>query len=88
MNPDNAAHKQFTQYDGDIEGFSFSPDGKRLFFIAQVKTVQDTADRHPDLPKATGVIVTDLAYKYWDEWVTTALHPFAVDFDDNNASGI
>ena len=51
MNPDGTARKQLTQYDGDIEGFSFSPDGKKLLFIAQVKTVQSTADKHPDLPK-------------------------------------
>ena len=80
MNPDGTARKQLTQYDGDIEGFSFSPDGKKLLFIAQVKTVQSTADKHPDLPKATGIIVTDLMYKHWDEWVTTAPHPFVLEF--------
>ena len=88
MNPDGTARKQLTQYDGDIEGFSFSPDGKKLLFIAQVKTVQSTADKHPDLPKATGIIVTDLMYKHWDEWVTTAPHPFVADFDGNNISNI
>ena len=88
MNPDGTARKQLTQYDGDIEGFSFSPDGKKLLFIAQVKTVQSTADKHPDLPKATGIIVTDLMYKHWDEWVTTAPPPFVADFDGNNISNI
>ena len=88
MKPDGTARKQLTQYDGDIEGFSFSPDGKKLLFIAQVKTVQSTADKHPDLPKATGIIVTDLMYKHWDEWVTTAPHPFVADFDGNNISNI
>ena len=88
MNPDGTARKQLTQYDGDIEGFSFSPDGKKLLFIAQVKTVQSTADKHPDLPKATVIIVTDLMYKHWDEWVTTAPHPFVADFDGNNISNI
>lgn len=63
MNPDGTERKQLTQYDGDIEGFAFSPDGKKLLFIAQVKTVQSTADKHPDLPKATGIIVTDLMYQ-------------------------
>ena len=39
------------------------------------------ADKYPDLDKATGVIITDLMYKHWDEWVTTAPHPFVADFD-------
>ena len=33
------------------------------------------------MDKATGIIVTDLMYKHWDEWVTTAPHPFVADFD-------
>ena len=32
MNPDGSGRKQLTQYEGDIEGFSFSPDGKKLLF--------------------------------------------------------
>ena len=88
MNPDGSARKQITQYDGDIEGFSFSPDGKKLLFITQVKTVKSTADKHPDLPKATGIIVNDLMYKHWDEWVTTAPHPFVADFDGNTIHNV
>lgn len=88
MNPNGTDRKQLTQYDGDIEGFSFSPDGKKLLFIAQVKTVKSTADKHPDLPKATGIIVNDLMYKHWDEWVTTAPHPFVADFDGNGISNV
>lgn len=88
MNPDRTERKQLTQYDGDIEGFSFSPDGKKLLFIAQVKTVKSTADKHPDLPKATGIIVNDLMYKHWDEWVTTAPHPFVADFDGNEIDNV
>ncbi|WP_315085433.1 S9 family peptidase [Bacteroides heparinolyticus] len=88
MNPNGTERKQLTRYDGDIEGFSFSPDGKKLLFIAQVKTVKSTADKHPDLPKATGIIVDDLMYKHWDEWVTTAPHPFVADFDGNGISNV
>ncbi len=83
MNPDGSGRKQLSAYDGDIEGFAFSPDEKKILFIAQVKTVQSTADKYPDLPKASGIIVTDLMYKHWDEWVTTAPHPFVADFDGN-----
>ena len=88
MNPDGSGRKQLTNYDGDIEGYSISPDGKKLLFISQVKTKESTADKYPDLPKATGIIVTDLMYKHWDEWVTTAPHPFIADFDGNGISNI
>lgn len=83
MNPDGTGRKQLSKYDGNIEGFSFSPDEKKVLFISQVKTVNSTADKYPDLPKATGIIITDLMYKHWDEWVTTAPHPFIADFDGN-----
>jgi dipeptidyl aminopeptidase/acylaminoacyl peptidase len=81
MNPDGTERKQLTHYESDIEAFSFSPDGKKLLFVSQTKTINSTADKHPDLPKATGIIITDLMYKHWDEWVTTAPHPFVADFD-------
>ncbi|ADV44471.1 prolyl oligopeptidase family serine peptidase [Bacteroides helcogenes] len=88
MNSDGTERRQLTQYDNDIEGFSFSPDGKKILFITQVKTVKSTADKYPDLPKATGILVTDLMYKHWDEWVTTAPHPFIADFDGNAISNV
>ena len=81
MNPDGSGRRQLSDYAGNIEGFAFSPDEKKLLFIAQVKMVPSTRDKYPDLDKTTGVIVTDLMYKHWDEWVTTAPHPFVADFD-------
>ena len=64
MNPDGTQRRQLTYYEGDIEGFAFSPDESHLLFIAQVKTVKSTADLYPDLPKASGIIVNDLMYKH------------------------
>lgn len=88
MNPDGTGRRQLTHYENDIEGFSFSPDGKKLLFISQVKTVKTTAEKYPDLPEATGVIVDDLMYKHWDEWVKTAPHPFVADFDGDDISHV
>lgn len=84
MNPDGTGRKQLSNLDMDIEGFAFSPDESKVLFISQVKTVPSTADKYPDLDKATGVVVTDLMYKHWDEWVTTAPHPFVADFDGSS----
>ena len=86
MNPDGTDRKRLSDYDKDIEGFAFSPDEKKGLFISQVKTVNSTADKYPDLDKATGVIITDLMYKHWDEWVTTVPHPFVADFDGESIS--
>ena len=71
--------RRVTDYSGDIEGFSFSPDNSKLLFTAQVKTVKTTAEKYPDLPKASGLVVDDLMYKHWDEWTTSAPHPFVGD---------
>ena len=81
MDADGSNRKQLTNYDGDIEGFAFSPDESKVLFVSQVKTVASTVDKYPDLPKASGRIITDLMYKHWDEWVTTAPHPFVADFN-------
>lgn len=88
MNIDGSNRTKLSAYDGDLEGFKFSPDEKKILFIAQVKTVKSTADKYPDLPKASGIIVKDLMYKHWDEWVTTAPHPFIADFDGNSLTNI
>ena len=89
MNPDGSEARQLTHYDGDIEGFAFSPDGSKLLFIAQVEVVKPTTAQHPDLDKTTGIIINDLMYKHWDEWVTTAPHPFVADIDaDGNLTNV
>ena len=84
MNTQGKRKKQLTNHAGDIEGFRFSPDGKKLLFVSQVKTIPTTADRYPDLPKASGRIVDDLMYKHWDEWTETAPHPFVGDYSAEN----
>ena len=86
MNPEGTGRKQLSNYDGNIEGFAFSPDEKKILFISQVKTVPSTKDKYPDLDKTTGLVITDLMYKHWDEWVTTAPHPFVADFDGEKIS--
>jgi tricorn protease-like protein len=81
MNPDGTGKKRLSDYPQDLEGFKFSPDEKNVILVSTVKTKQSTADIYPDLPKATGIIVTDLMYKHWDEWVENAPHPFVAEFD-------
>ena len=84
----NLSKRHITGFDDDIEGFSFSPDGSKVLFVAQVKTATLTKDLYPDLPLATGRVIDDLMYKHWDEWVETAPHPFIADFDGYKLSNI
>lgn len=70
-------------YDEEIEGFLLNPQRDRILLITAVKTVESTADRYPDLPKASGRVIDDLMYKHWDEWVETAPQPFLADLTIN-----
>ena len=54
MNIDGSGRKQLSNYEGDIEGFRFSPDGSKVVFISQVKYGKRTSDLYPDLDKASG----------------------------------
>ena len=65
----------------EIEGFLLSPMRDKVILIKQVKTVQTTADKYPDLPLATGHMHEDLMYKHWDEWTETAPQPFVCDLE-------
>ncbi len=78
--------KVLTGFDKEIEGFLLSPQGDKIILIAQVKTIPSTADKHPDLPLASGRVIDDLMYKHWDEWTETAPHPFLCDLSPNSLS--
>lgn len=81
MNADGSNRRQVSNHEGGINSFMFSPDESKVLFISDIKFGKRTADVYPDLPKATGRIVTDLLYKHWDEWVETVPHPFVASFD-------
>ncbi|HRZ96248.1 MAG TPA: S9 family peptidase [Paludibacter sp.] len=80
MKADGSKRKQITEREGGMNYFAFSPDEKKLLFVADVKYGESTQDKYPDLDKASGIIVKDLMYKHWDEWVTTVPHPFVAEF--------
>lgn len=88
MSPDGSNRRILTDFEGNIEGFSFSPDGKRLLFISQIKYGERTPDLYPDLDKASGILVSDLMYKHWDEWVETVPHPYVADFTNSGITQV
>ena len=79
MKADGSDRTKITDREGGISDFIFSPDEKKILFVADVKYGERTVDKYPDLPKASGVVVNDLMYKHWDEWVQTIPHPFIAD---------
>lgn len=86
MNSDGTAPRKITGFDKDVEGFLFSPDGKKAVLITQIPWEGATVlgkNKYEDLPNTTGRIVTDVMHKHWDEWVDAIPHPFLVDFDGN-----
>jgi dipeptidyl aminopeptidase/acylaminoacyl peptidase len=83
MNADGSDRKQISNLENGMNDFSFSPDESKILYVADVKYGQSTAEKYPDLPKASGIIVKDLMYKHWDEWVQTVPHPFVANFKNN-----
>ena len=76
MAPDGTDRKQVTRIEGGLSVYLFSPDETKLAYIKEITFGKSTKEVYPDLPKATGRIVTDLMYKHWDEWVETIPHIF------------
>lgn len=76
MAADGTDRRQVTNIEGGISDYLYSPDETQLAYIHEIKFGKSTTDIYPDLPKATGRIITDLMYKHWDEWVETVPHVF------------
>lgn len=79
MNADGTNATRLTDEEGGIDGFTFSPDEKRVLFIKNVSSKKKLTERYSDLEKASGRIVDDLMYKHWDHWVEEIPHPFIAD---------
>ncbi|MDP4208395.1 MAG: S9 family peptidase [Bacteroidota bacterium] len=90
MNADGSGKAQISSVKGDVNGFEFSANGSKLFYLQDVKTDSTTQDKYPDLPLAKGRIATDLMYRHWDHWSNyTHSHIFVADYKDGKvATGI
>ena len=83
MNADGTGKKQLSETDGSVEGFKFSPDGKRVIILKSIPFYEVIKKNPDDLPKATGRRVTDLMYRHWDHYVESIQHPFVYEVNDN-----
>ncbi len=85
MNLDGSDARQLSQ-GNDVEGYLFSPDEKHVVLVHQVESTQSIAAQEADLPKATGLVINDMNYKHWDQYVKTIPHPFVYSFDGQSVS--
>ena len=81
MKSDGSHRRQISHEADDVQDFLFSPDSKRVILVKEVEQNTSIAPKEKDLPKATGMVINDLMYKHWDQYVTSAPHPFLADFD-------
>lgn len=51
-----------------INGFLYAPNGQHLLFAKTTKIDPNMAERHPDLPKASGRAFDGLMYRHWKSW--------------------
>ena len=76
MNADGTNRQQLSKTNGEVEGFKFSPDGKKVIILKSIPFHEVIQKNPDDLPKATGRLVTDLMYRHWDHYVESIQHPF------------
>ncbi len=82
MDPDGGNRRAVSEFkEGDLEGFEYSPDGKKILYVRAVPKIDKFAKLKEGLDKTTGRINDDLAYRHWDQWVDAVPQPFVADFD-------
>ena len=86
MNADGTARVQLTTT-GDIEGYKFSPDGKKVILVKSMPFNEIIKKNPNDLPMASGRRVTDLMYRHWDHYVESIQHPYVADVTENGITG-
>ncbi|MBQ8047464.1 MAG: S9 family peptidase [Prevotella sp.] len=82
MNADGSNRRQLSNTGGKVEGFLFSPNGKRIILIESIPFHEIIKENPEDLPLATGRLVTDLMYRHWDHYVESIPHPFIAEVTD------
>lgn len=81
MNTDGTMLRRISSVEKGINAFGLSPDGKKLFYIQDVKLEKDAHDLYPDMPLSNLRIDTALMYRHWNDWSDYQYsHIFIADF--------
>jgi dipeptidyl aminopeptidase/acylaminoacyl peptidase len=87
MKTDGMAKLQVSNIDGDLNGFEYSPDGTKIFYLKDVKYKKTTKEIYPDLPLANVRIIDDLMYRHWNHWEDDfRSHIFVADYQKDKLS--
>jgi dipeptidyl aminopeptidase/acylaminoacyl peptidase len=74
--------------DLEINGFHYSPDGKKVLFCKDVKMDKTPTELYPESPKNTAKIIDGLMYRHWKSWHDYAYsNVFWVDYADGKFTG-
>ena len=66
MNADGSDQQKVS--DEQMNGFKYSPDGKHILFIRDVKYGEKANEKYDDLPKTEAKIIDNLMYRHWKNW--------------------
>jgi len=82
MNLDGSGREKISDFtEGDLEGFAYSPDGKKIMYVRALPKKDKYAYLKEGLDKTTGRVNDDLMYRHWDNWVDNVPQPFVAEFD-------
>jgi len=85
---DGSTKRQVSNIEGGINGYKYSPDGKMIFYIKNVKLDESLQDKYPALSKSTGKLIEGLMYRHWDSWHDgTYNHLFLQTYEDGKLTG-
>lgn len=88
MDANGENRKKLSDTEGAIEGYKFSPDGKKVILLKNLD-YHGTIKKNPsDLPLATGRLVTDMNYRHWDHYVEQISHAFVADVTENGIANV
>jgi dipeptidyl aminopeptidase/acylaminoacyl peptidase len=72
----------------EIDGYDYSPDGKRILFIKDVKHFKTVKELYPDLPGANVKVIDGLMYRHWKSWEDDKRsNIFIQDYEDGRLTG-
>lgn len=68
MNPDGSGVVQVTDFEFSISNVHYAPDLKHISFSYERQVGQTLAQKHSDLPEASGRSYDDLMFRHWTQW--------------------
>ena len=79
---------KLTNYNASIGNVKYSPSGDKLLFTMEVKVLDETQDKYPNLPDANVLIYDELMYRHWDHWSDGSFsHVFYVGVENGEIKG-